>query len=343
MVATKEIEKLLRDAEFSLSFEEVMLAVKKASPEQMVLLMNGYALSVESQGHIEDAFEYSVAFQQIDVLKRLLDRHDHLTEWSSVYELFLDILQRKIQYKDIISKARDLVGQVESPKLKVRLELLEVHAHEQLGHVERTLALVDHMPEKLSKIKPSFMKSVLLSRASLSMATGLLRVKGDFTKAREMFSSVVENPITPEAMLAPAYHGWGLATLCGSDKKEALVYYKKAMFHAKRAGLTNYFERLESEYYPFARNICGEYFDLTDVAPIEQVHQNIVRCEVQKATEMIEELEAEGGESACLTWYKGIATGKDVFLWDALERFEVENQAYLLPFVKHEIQFPRFK
>ncbi|SDB95544.1 AimR family lysis-lysogeny pheromone receptor [Shouchella lonarensis] len=328
-----------------LTFEQVMLAVKKVTPDRVAQFMNEYALALESHSHIQDAFEYAVAFQQVDILKQLLEQHKsnvYLEEWTTVYRLLLEVIQRKLSYKGVISKARDLVGHVESEVLKVRLELLEVHAHEQLGCLENTISLVDHMPGKLVKIEPSFMKSVLLSRASLSMGTGLLRVKGDFKKAREVFTEVVDNPATPEAMLAPALHGLGLATLCGLDRKEALPHYEQAIFYAKKAGLVAYAERLENEYYPFARNICGEQFDLTGIAPCEQVHQYIVRCEVDKALEMISQLEAEGNQSACLTWYRGIATGKEAVLWEALDRFEVENQSYLRPFVKQEIQFPRF-
>ncbi|SDC06972.1 AimR family lysis-lysogeny pheromone receptor [Shouchella lonarensis] len=325
-------------------FEQVILATKRMVPERMMDLMNEYicALDRESRDHLKDAMEYATLYNQKEVLRKIIERNRndvHLEEWLMVYSLLLEVLEGNLSYKGIINKSRDLVGHVFDTVLKTRLELLEVYAYERLGYTEKATSLIDHLPEKFLRIQQGFTKSVLASRAALSMANCLLFVKGDSERAHQQYLSAVKNDSPSEVMLAYVNHGLGLSTLFFEDGR-CLQYIRKAISHAKQAGLTEYAEMLEREDYPFIRNVQGEKFDLTGVVQEEKIHQYIVRGNSEEALRLIEEVEKQGKDSAFLTYYKGKATKDKFTLARALERFEVESKLHLLPLVKREIGIP---
>ncbi|WZX99639.1 AimR family lysis-lysogeny pheromone receptor [Bacillus sp. FSL W7-1360] len=326
-------------------FEQVILSVRKMAKGRIVPLMNEYVLALEGEGesreYVKDAFEYAMLFEQKTVLKKLVERFRKsmdLEEWGTVYDLMLEVLEGSLSEKGIIRKSRDAVGHVYETVLKTRLELLEMFAYERLGYPEKSVSLIDHLPEQFLRIKPGFTKSVLASRAMLCIANSLLYVKGNIGQAEKYYSNVLDNSMTPEAVRAYAHHGLALATLY--KEGGGLPHLEKAIDYAERLGLNDYRDRLKKNDYPFLRNVSGEQFDVEGVDVEEQIHQYVVRGECERALVMIKELESQGRDTALLEYYKGKATKDKNVLAYALKRLEVENQAFLLPLIKEEMGIP---
>ncbi|SDB95940.1 AimR family lysis-lysogeny pheromone receptor [Shouchella lonarensis] len=344
---TEEAIRDLAKLQKSISFEQVVLAVQSFAPERVVQLMNVYALSVWDYDHRKDALEYAALFQQGEVLRRLLERYQGdpvFREWLPVYQLFLDhVVEKKSAPREIIQKARELIGIVQQPILKIRLELLELEECSKIGLVDRVLASEGLSKSHVADIDESFRKSVIISIMLLSKANALLFAQGEPEKAEGRYLAVTVNGATPDSMLVPCHHGLGLATLSKStrgvvyQKDTCFEHFETAIFYAKRAGLTSYCEKLEKEYYPFARNIYGERIDVEGIALDEAAHQYIVRDEREKALHIINKLEKEKGCDAFLMFYKAKALKNKDLLRLALGQFEKENQAYMLPLVKREL------
>ncbi|SDB85580.1 AimR family lysis-lysogeny pheromone receptor [Shouchella lonarensis] len=337
------MQQLAGEDYFTWSFEKVAYAVKKRAKSRTAEMMNEYVLSLKHLPHVKDSFEYAVLFQQTEVLQLLLERHqdnEDLKEWISVYRLLLQCLRGQLTHKEVVTEARHLDVGVKEPMLKLRLRLLAAHSYEQLWQFDEALFLLENSISSFHCLEPCYMKSVLASRALLSIGNSFLYGEGDIERAAVNYLGIVENESTPDTMKADVNHGLGLVMMCKKDSVMCAHYFQEAIFYAKETGKHAYRECLEHEYYPFARNILGEQFDLSGVVHEEQIHQHIVRGEYEKAIRMIEELEQARKSSIPLVWYKGMATGKKEFLWSALEQFEAGNGVFLASLIRRELENP---
>ncbi|WZY01518.1 AimR family lysis-lysogeny pheromone receptor [Bacillus sp. FSL W7-1360] len=339
-----------KDGQPVLAFEQVMFAVRTFASDRLVSLMNEYSLALQSSDHIRDAFEYAVQYRQVDLLEQLVkwgEDRDSLKEWALVYRLLLNVLNERITHEETIDQARDLVGHVTSPLLKVRLEALEVYAHLELGYHAKTAYLGERVLKQLEKVKDGFSKRVAESRAGFQIAYDLLYSQGKPAEAEKHVIQSVINGATPETMLAFCYHLLSYATLLRPVSPESTMlavdplsmqYIQRALFYAEETGLKAYSERLQAEDLPFIWNMNGERFDIEGVEPREQIHQYIVRGDCEKALQLIEELEGEGLSSPFLVFYKGKAMKSASLLAEAMRRFAQEEWMNMLPLVEQEVK-----
>ncbi|WZY00711.1 AimR family lysis-lysogeny pheromone receptor [Bacillus sp. FSL W7-1360] len=333
-----------------LSFEQVMLAVRTFASDRLILLINEYSLALQTAEHIRDAFEYAVQYRQIDLLEQLIkwgEDRDSLKEWARVYQLLLDVMKENITHEETIDQARDLVGHVTDPLLKVRLELLEVATYLKLGYHTKAAYLGKKVPKKLAQVEECFAKKVAESRAGFQIAYDLLYNQGKSEEAERHVAQSVINGATPEVMLAYCYHLLSHATLLRPNSSDSnmsdpsplsMQYIQRAVFYAEEMGLEDYSGSLQEQDLPFVWNVNGERFDIEGVNPREQVHQYIVRNEHEKALWLIEELERAGNTNAFLIFYRGKATGSTSLLAQAMRRFAQEGLMNLLPLVEREVQ-----
>ncbi|WZY01411.1 AimR family lysis-lysogeny pheromone receptor [Bacillus sp. FSL W7-1360] len=322
-----------------LSFEQVFFAVKSFAPERIVPLMNEYALAVQAIGHIKDAFEYAIQYRQAELLTQLIEWHKEnksLTEWRQVYQLLLEVLQENISDEETIDKARDLTGYVTESLLKMRLESLEIRSYLRLGYYPKTASLRERMNKQLKHIKPSFAKSVTMSRAGFQIAYDLLYNQGKAKEAEQYLLDCVLDEVMVDAMCSACYHLLSYTALL-RPSYVCLGYMQRSIAYAERAGLKEQVQVLSSQGYPFVCNVHGERFDLADVDPEEQVYQHIVRGNNEKALQLAEELERDEKGSTCLIFYKGIASGDVTLLAEAMRCFAEENRIHLLPLVEREL------
>ncbi|MCM3549253.1 AimR family lysis-lysogeny pheromone receptor [Alkalihalobacillus clausii] len=322
------------------TFEEWMLIVKHAKPEESVPIMNTYAMHVNKLHDVRDAFEYASVHEQMNVLEQLLDKHradDLLTEWISVYKLIYETLLNEYTLQERLEKVKDLYGEVKNPLARMRLDIYELSTYFNMGIVRNALYLADKLRNDFATIKPSYMKSALASRVSLLIGSGKLYGEGDIKSAEDYFFAVNVNETTPDAIRASSFHALSNTKLI-DNKELCLQYTREAIKFADRAGLISYKEVLEQERIPFIKNLYGETFDLSDTIPEEeQIHQHIVRNETGHAQKMLKKLEDEGKNSLFLLYYKAKAT-KDVTLFtNALSQFSIFGRAYMIPVVLRDI------
>ncbi|WP_054704056.1 AimR family lysis-lysogeny pheromone receptor [Bacillus sp. JCM 19041] len=321
-------------------FEQFMLIVKNAAPEETVPVMNTYAMHVNKLHDVRDAFEYASIHEQISVLESLLDKHgtdDLLKEWILVYRLVLSTLSNDLTLQETLDQSRDLYAEVKNPLARMRLEIVELTTYFKMGSVRNTLFLADKMRDNFSNIKPGYMKSALASRISLLIGLGKLYGEGDFEGAEDYFLAVNVNEATPDAVRASSYHALSDTKLV-DNLTLCLEYNKQAILFAERAGLTSYKNVLEHEKTAFIKNIYGEIFDISeDTSEEEKIHQHIVRNQTTRALEMIEQMEVEGKTSLFLLYYKGKATKDLALLAKALIDFGIHGQANMLPVVQKDI------
>ncbi|SDB91444.1 AimR family lysis-lysogeny pheromone receptor [Shouchella lonarensis] len=315
-----------------LAFEQVTFAVRTFASNRLILLMNEYVLALQTTEHIRDAFEYAVQYRQIDLLEELTkwgEERDSLKEWALVYQLLLDVLNERITHEETIDQARDLIGSVTDPLLKVRLELLEIAAHLKLGRHAKAAYLSETVPKKLASVKDGFAKRVVESWAEFQIAYDLLYNQGKSEEAERHVVQSVINGATPETMLAYCYHLLSYAALLrparpGSDKLEpsslSIQYMQRAIFYAEETGLKDYSQCLQTRDLPFVWNVNSERFDIEGIDVYEQVHQYIVRGECEKALQLIEEIELTKNVDAFLVFYKGKATKSVSLLAQAMRR-----------------------
>ncbi|WZX99224.1 AimR family lysis-lysogeny pheromone receptor [Bacillus sp. FSL W7-1360] len=322
-----------------LDFEQVAYSVKQMAKSRMVELMNEYTLSLKHVPHIKDALEYASIFRQTAILKQLLERHQNdekLTDWMPTYRLLLQVLEGKLSHGEIVDEACNLDAYVQDPVLKLRLKLLAAGAYSQLDQFKETSPLLESIIDEFDGIKTGYTRSALASRTLLLVGNYFLYGDGDIEKAEKNYLAVDINLATPPSMKSAANHGLGLIMMRHNNRVQCRYYFEEAIREAKESGQHDYYACLMNEYYPFARNIMGETFDLKGVVSEERVHQHIVRGEREKAIRVIEELEAAGKDSPFLTWYKGKATGNIEFLNASLKVFEAQNRAYLVPIIHQE-------
>jgi hypothetical protein len=322
------------------TFEEWMLIVKHAKPEESVPIMNTYAMHVNKLHDVRDAFEYASIHEQMNVLEHLLNKHcddDLLTEWILVYRLIFEILSNSYTLQQTLEKAKNLYGEINNPLARMRLEIVELTTYYRLGSVRNTLFMADKFKNSFSTIMPSYIKSALASRISLLIGLGKLYGEGDREGAENYLFAVNVNETTPDTVRASSYHALSNTKLIG-DQKMCLDYTKEAIKFAKRAGMSNFKKDLEKEQIPFIKNLYGEIFDLPINTPEkEQIHQYIVRKEADHAKKLIEKLENEGNDNLFLLYYKGKATKDLNLLMKALSHFSIFGRADMVPVVQRDI------
>ncbi|WZX99635.1 AimR family lysis-lysogeny pheromone receptor [Bacillus sp. FSL W7-1360] len=333
------MRQLAREEVNAFSFEQVAYSVKKMAKPRMIELMNEYTLSLHSLPHVKDSFEYAAVFQQRDILHQLIERYqddERLTEWIDVHRLVLLVLEDQFTYEEIIDEARNLDVSVKESVLKVRLKILVTNAYAQLGKFEKMFLLLQGLVDDFGEIETSYTKSSLASRTLLLVGNYYLYGKGDVDNAENNYLAVTVNEATPEAAKVAPNHGLGLIMMCKGDRKQCSYYFGEAIRIAKETGQHVYQECLKREYYPFARNILGETFDVVGINPEEQAHQLIVRGEYEKALRVIEEMEGSGKRDPLLVWYKGKATRKKELLLSAIEQLEQSRYVFLASLVRKD-------
>lgn len=322
------------------TFEEWMLIVKHVKPEESVPIMNTYAMHVNKLHDVRDAFEYASIHEQMNVLEQLLNKHradDLLTEWIQVYRLIFENLSNSYTLQEVLEKAKNLYGEINNPLARMRLEIVELTTYYKLGSVRNTLFMADKFKSSFSTIKPSYMKSALASRVSLLIGLGKLYGEGDREGAENYLFAVNVNDTTPDTVRASSYHALSNTKLIG-DKNMCLDYTRKAIKFARQAGLVEYEQALEKEQIPFIKNLYGEIFDLPINTPEkEQIHQYIVRNEIEHAKKLIEKLENESNDNLFLLYYRGKATKDLNLLMQALSHFSIFGRADMVPLVQRDI------
>ncbi|WZY01474.1 AimR family lysis-lysogeny pheromone receptor [Bacillus sp. FSL W7-1360] len=330
-----------------LAFEQVTFAVRTFASNRLILLMNEYVLALQTTEHIRDAFEYAVQYRQIDLLEELTkwgEERDSLKEWGLVYQLLLDVLKERITHEETIDQARDLVGSVTDPLLKVRLELLEVFSYLKLGYYMKAAYLDEKVSKKLAQVKESFAKRVVESWVEFQIAYHLLYNRGKSEEAERHVVQSVINGATPETMLAYCYHllAYAAFTMPASRKhlsiEPSIHHIQQSLYYAERTGLQGYRDCLQTRDLPFLLNANGKIFELEkNIDPEEQVHQYVIRGEREKALFLAKELEQSGQNSALLTFYQAKAARDLDHLCGMLLETSQEDHVFLLPMVKREM------
>ncbi|SDB85494.1 AimR family lysis-lysogeny pheromone receptor [Shouchella lonarensis] len=324
------------------SFEQILLSVQEMAQNRMIHLMNTYALTVINREHVEDALEYAVQFQQIDVLERLLLLHgigNAFKWWCSTYKLLLDILKGKLSCEEVVQRSSNLMKKVDEPVLQFRLMSMCILAEFYRGNIGEALSFIEKLPHLLFKhVKPGFVRSTIMHRVSLIRVMHVLYEKGDVEQAeRDLLKLKKEN--IPEIVLAACYHLLGIATLFEDDDR-CIAYFHKANFYASNLGLGDYRRRILAKYIPFARNVRKEKFDISEgveVLPEEKIHQYLVRGELKNALSLADQLSRNGHKNILLTLYWAKASQDIERMLDVYGQLFEENHAYLAPYVQQEI------
>ncbi len=323
-----------------LSFEQVLTAIKKALPNDYVPFMNTYAVNVKKLRHVQDAFEYAHLFSQTDTLKKLLHTHkrdDLLEEWTKVYEVFLSSSGTNLHLENCIIHLRGLNNIVYNEQLRMKIDISQLNYFDRIGGIKNITPLIDQFRTQFSKMESGFFKSALASRVTLLGGNASLFGAGDYESAESYYlaASVIES--IPDALLATTYHGLGHIYIV-QDKKRSLEAHEKAIFHAQKANHNDYVYKLKSNYFPFAKNMLGETFDLEGVVDHEQAHQYIVRGQNQKALDVIRSIEASGKLSAHAQFYKAKALSNIPLLFDTIRQFNAQGYTNMIMFVEKEIK-----
>ncbi|SDB96093.1 AimR family lysis-lysogeny pheromone receptor [Shouchella lonarensis] len=327
-----------------LYFEQVIYTVRNAAPEHLVSFMNAYVRGLKDGVQVPDSLEYAVLFQQIDLLKEILDQYEgkpFWQDWMKVYRFLLSVIEGKLTHEEVLKQSQVLKSEVRDQSLHVRLDLVAVTAHRNLRNYEKINVLLQHLSKRLDVLEFSFMKSALKSRMELAEARTLLFSTGDVSKAEKKFSRVIMNNATPSALVIAAYQDRGLSMLNQSlveQSKNCLQSFKIAMSRAKQFGLEKDYEQTKREYLPFVRNLHGQKFDASDAPLKEQAHQLIVRGENERALYLIEDLSARGMGEVFLSFYKAKALKDTELMSQVRDQFKDENFAYMVPIVDREIR-----
>lgn len=84
--------------------------------------------------------------------------------------------------------------------------------------------------------------------------------------------------------------------------------------------------------------MLGETFEIKNVVPKEQAHQYVIRGEMNKALEIINELELKGNTSkAHLLFYKAKATKSVPLFFKSIQAFSAEGYTHMIEYVLKEI------
>lgn len=322
-----------------LSFEQVLTMVKKTLPNDYVPLMNIYALHVKRLRHVQDAFEYAHLFGQAETLDKLLEIHktdDLLAEWVKVYTLFSSSLRNKLTPENYIIQLKNLFCLISNEQLRMKAEIAQLNYYDQIGNISNMGQMIEQFRNQFSNMESGFLKSALASRITLLAGNASLFGAGNYEEAERYYLAARVIDSIPDALLATAYHGLGHVYLL-NDKDGSIEAHKKAILHAKLAQRTDYLKRLETDYFPYARNMLGETFDIENVAEHEQAHQYIVRGQNNRALKIINNLESKGKNSVHLLFYKAKALKSVPMLFKSIREFSAHGYTNMIIFVEKEI------
>ncbi|MEB5480474.1 AimR family lysis-lysogeny pheromone receptor [Shouchella clausii] len=323
------------------SFEEVLLIAKHLMPDEYIPLMNVYAASAKKLQHVRDAFEYAALNEQFDILEILINTHkeDELL-WESVrvYQLIYDILTNQIDEEESLQKARNLYATTMNPMVRMRLEFLELAQSFKNQTLRGAKIIENRMRSAFKQTEPCYMKSVLASKYSILIGSVLLYNEGRFEEAENYFLASAVNQSSSDGMLSSCYHGLGQIYLVQNKPGLCIDSYEKSINYAAASTLDHYKISLENEFFPFARNMLGQVFDIENVVSEERVHQYIVRGENQQALSLIADLETQGKSTPFLLFYKGKATKNVDFYLQSMRKFADSGHIYYYGIVERELK-----
>ncbi|GIN14182.1 hypothetical protein J26TS2_40490 [Shouchella clausii] len=322
------------------TFEEVLLITQHLMPDEFIPLMNVYAASAKKLQHVRDAFEYATLHEQFDILEILINTHKEdelLWEVVRVYQLVYDILTNQIDEEESLQTARNLYAATNNRMVRMRLEFVELNQSYKNGTLRGAKIIENRMRNTFKLVEPCYMKSVLAAKYSLLIGSVLLYHEGTLEEAENYLLASLVNKSSSEAILSACYHALGQIYLVQNKQNLCVDSYEKAIKYATASTLDHYKVNLENEFFPFARNMLGQVFDIENVADEERVHQYLVRGENQEALSLISDLEKQGKSTPFLLFYKGKATKNVDYFLESMKKFANSGQMYYYGIVEREL------
>ncbi|MBM7839065.1 flagellar biosynthesis regulator FlbT [Alkalihalobacillus xiaoxiensis] len=321
------------EGEINLKFEEALTVTKYFNSIEFLKIMESYCLKLDDLNGIVNALEFASNYNQSYLTDKLIAKHQNRTglikDWVTIYSL--NSRKREQASSTFVKQVRDLVSQVSTNEMKIRLQLMET---EMVAHddYKALMALTEDLNIMLYEMDDSYLKESFKVKIYSYFATAMLYYKNDQDQAIEYANYLIQNKITPMYLMASAHLTIGQAFLF-EEQEASLRNIRIAieMFHL--CGHEKYAQQIRENDLMFVQNYHEEKVDLCALSGEELAHQLIVRKQYKQALAVLKLVE----KTSFSTVYQGIASKDRLLLEETLEEFLSSGMYYFANYVEREL------
>ncbi|GAF19484.1 hypothetical protein JCM19046_4137 [Bacillus sp. JCM 19046] len=295
--------------------------------------MESYCLKLDDLNGIVNALEFASNYNRSYLTDKLIAKHQNRTglikDWITIYSL--NSRKREQASSTFVKQVRDLVSQVSTNEMKIRLQLMETEMVAQDDY-KALMALTENLNIMLYEMDDSYLKESFKVKVYSYFATAMLYYKNDQDQAIEYANYLIQNKITPMYLMASAHLTIGQAFLF-EEQEASLRNIRIAieMFHL--CGHEKYAQQIRENDLVFVQNYHEEKVDLCALSGEELAHQLIVRKQYKQALAVLKLVE----KTSFSTVYQGIASKDRLLLEETLEEFLSSGMYYFANYVEREL------
>ncbi|WP_144558557.1 AimR family lysis-lysogeny pheromone receptor [Shouchella miscanthi] len=290
-----------------LEFATVIAIVRFLAPSNFLEIMDNYCIKLEKPLGIMNALEFASNYKRADLTDNLIamhsDKKGEIKDWLDVY----DLNRRKphMTTSEIVESCKSLYGKVSSIEMKIKLDLIETVSTYRNDY-RILLQMADRLEPKLDKVRGSFIKDSFKVKLYVFFANAHLYFNNNVDKARYYADFVINSNVAPLYLVASAHLTTGHSHMF-TDRDKSIKQIDRAALLFKGSHHDSFSEELKTNDIPFVLN----YHKIIIETPLkgeELAHQYIVRGELDKASEVLNET---GNDNPFTSLYKGMVT-KDI-------------------------------
>ncbi|PEI37704.1 hypothetical protein CN556_11745 [Bacillus wiedmannii] len=303
----------------------------KTSKETMV----EWCLDLDTTEAIKQSFEYACVTRNINLLHKLLVKHNSETgtlgEYVSVYGILYKYIIGETHGTEIINELKK-IGQPKDKVLNILVDIMKCYNHFHLKKYSLMLELIQEIEQQVMTVdsdRKSYIKECYIYRIAEIFAPVYLHYN-QLDLARQ-FAHVIIDANISEKTISDALYILGM-TYLGEDKTKSLKYFEDSYAIFKKVGDKTY--EKEVRY-----NLDFAKIYLNEILPedSDEFLKQFQRLPDRSTLQLLQDSLYDGAEEDFLVYFEGVVSTSPSGIYECFQKFLLQSNYFFTSLVAKEI------
>ncbi|MBJ8031564.1 AimR family lysis-lysogeny pheromone receptor [Bacillus cereus group sp. N21] len=297
--------------------------------------MDEWCLKLDTVESIKQSFEYACVTRNVELLNKLILKHENETgtvhEYVSVYRILYQYIIGEVHGTEIINQLKK-VGQPKDKILNILMDIMKCYNYFHLKKYNLMLELIQEIEEQVEAVdgdRKSYIKECYIYRVAEIFAPVYLHYN-HVELARKFANVIIEANISAKT-ISDALYILGMSYL-RVEKYKSLQYFEDSY---------EIFKIVKDEEYEkevrYNLDLAKIYFEETlefDSDPILIQFQN---KRDEQSLNLLQSSLYDGTEEDFLVYYKGVVNESPTGIYECFQKFLLQSNYFFTSLVAKEI------
>lgn len=311
-----------------LSFVNVLRSVRYICPGEEHSKMEEFIEAFTNENNLRVSVEYALSIRNFELCERLLDKLTGIgkvknLDWVKTYEIVKSFQKRELSLEKL--EAAIVEHKPKNLETRTLTKLMKCYVHFYKQNWVDIKEIIPQLREDIQAIKNEYTRSTFTIRLNELDSHIQLHAHNNVEAARELVKKTNESEFSFKFNLHTHYI-LGQSYML-EDYETSLSHLERYVEELRKCGDHGTAEKVIMQDIAFLKNHWGVPHEIDgDLA--EQIHQEYKRGNIEKAKELMEELEKEGTLSPFQMYYKGLIENNVEILMESLLDFINKGDFY---------------